>query len=678
MPEIPQWFRQQRAAATAGNAIIGQGDIFQATQGFREIAEAGNILTQFGFEYFAKSKRAEATDQINTFMADSVAEENEFLQTLNPNTDIKEFRKTRKDMLNQRRASISELSNRAARDRLDQWYKDYEVDSQNRTFWKTEAVAKDQERANLNLNLAKASGVIQNAETQEEFQAGMDLAQKFYLQAGGMSVDSEGNIFDVEDGVFTLNKDEALLGWEKFRVGEIKDFSEKVIRNRATDMAYETGSWDKSLDWLTSPTTHKEFADEFGIGLDEISEVVGEVKRQFDIQRSFDFRQLEKVGINIEDDNEFHEWVRDEKLPLTVGQRQTITRNRTFMNNKDEVDALESGYKIDREVMQGILDGKIENLIQIDEMVGDNELAESDELYDMLARRGKPESKTDWGDYIKTEDMIMDYLIGGLTSRDMVEKELRESYRNNLADTDFMNLWNRLETDLPRSVLMNLEQTMKDNRREAEGRRISFFTKEEKAQASQANAALFEKVVRETAAGKEMTLPDIYKEGRELNIPFDDSVQFQTAPDISLDKYWDELDAESKQQLWQIYTDPKKLKAAHKILREKFGDNKFGRRPDGTQKGTGFLGTLKLGGKLADTDGVATEFSVQSDAVKVDGKRIDFPTLVPTLTQKEIDLMVNDIIPNNKQIPEAIMQKAIAHAKKRIAEGKDVFAQGGE
>lgn len=95
----------------------------------------------------------------------------------------------------------------------------------------------------------------------------------------------------------------------------------------------------------------------------------------------------------------------------------------------------------------------------------------------------------------------------------------------------------------------------------------------------------------------------------------------------------------------------------------------FGLRPDGAPKGVGFLGILNIKG-----GGVATEFSTQSNAVKVNERRIDFPTLVPTLTQEQIDLMVNDIIPNRKDIPEDIMQKAIIHAKKRIKEGKSVFA----
>ena len=37
---------------------------------------------------------------------------------------------------------------------------------------------------------------------------------------------------------------------------------------------------------------------------------------------------------------------------------------------------------------------------------------------------------------------------------------------------------------------------------------------------------------------------------------------------------------------------------------------KYGLRPDGTQKGLGYYGELKLGGKLKDTDAIATEYSI--------------------------------------------------------------------
>ena len=94
----------------------------------------------------------------------------------------------------------------------------------------------------------------------------------------------------------------------------------------------------------------------------------------------------------------------------------------------------------------------------------------------------------------------------------------------------------------------------------------------------------------------------------------------------------------------------------------------YGNRPDGSSKSTGFLGEIKL-----PDGGVATEYSTQSGAIKVDGKQIDFPTLVPTLTKNEIALMQNEIIPNKKPIPETIMQKSIEHAKIRLAKKLSPF-----
>jgi len=92
-------------------------------------------------------------------------------------------------------------------------------------------------------------------------------------------------------------------------------------------------------------------------------------------------------------------------------------------------------------------------------------------------------------------------------------------------------------------------------------------------------------------------------------------------------------------------------------------------RPDGTAKGNGYLGVLK-----ASDGSDVTEYSMSTGDVKVKGKEIDFPTIVPTLTKEEVKLMLTDIIPNNKRIPDAIANKAIDHAKKRIKGGRSVFA----
>jgi hypothetical protein len=82
-------------------------------------------------------------------------------------------------------------------------------------------------------------------------------------------------------------------------------------------------------------------------------------------------------------------------------------------------------------------------------------------------------------------------------------------------------------------------------------------------------------------------------------------------------------------------------------------------------KGKGWLGTIKLPG-----GGVASEYTV---GVGLDGKEVEIPTLVPTLTKAEVELMRTDIIPNGKKVPKAIMDKAVEHAKKRMKQGKSVF-----
>jgi hypothetical protein len=101
-----------------------------------------------------------------------------------------------------------------------------------------------------------------------------------------------------------------------------------------------------------------------------------------------------------------------------------------------------------------------------------------------------------------------------------------------------------------------------------------------------------------------------------------------------------------------------------------FNPNKpetWGRRGDNTQKGTGFLGRLPIPG----THNIATEMSI---GVELEGKEIELPLLVPTLTKNEIDYLLT----HNGEPTKAIESKAIDHARMRIEQGKSPFAQPGE
>jgi hypothetical protein len=92
----------------------------------------------------------------------------------------------------------------------------------------------------------------------------------------------------------------------------------------------------------------------------------------------------------------------------------------------------------------------------------------------------------------------------------------------------------------------------------------------------------------------------------------------------------------------------------------------FGKRPDGTEKGDGFLGVLKR-----PDGGVSTEMSI---GVSFNGKETLIPSIVPTLSKEEVDYLLNFQPGEGKQIPRPIVDKAVAHARKRITEGKSPFA----
>jgi hypothetical protein len=113
--------------------------------------------------------------------------------------------------------------------------------------------------------------------------------------------------------------------------------------------------------------------------------------------------------------------------------------------------------------------------------------------------------------------------------------------------------------------------------------------------------------------------------------------------------------------------DPKKRRE------EMAGGYGYGKRADGTEKGRGFLGELKR------PDGrVSTELSV---GVTIDGRDMEIPSLVPTLNKKEIDyLLATPEGPAMWKTPmgKQVLNKAVAHAKDRIAQGKSPFAQQGE
>lgn len=94
----------------------------------------------------------------------------------------------------------------------------------------------------------------------------------------------------------------------------------------------------------------------------------------------------------------------------------------------------------------------------------------------------------------------------------------------------------------------------------------------------------------------------------------------------------------------------------------------YGMRLDNTPKATGFFGPLQT-----PYGTTATEVSV---GVNFDGQEQLIPSLVPTLTQEEINTVLS--LKPEQKMPKNILDKAVSHARQRIGQGLSPFASNEE
>lgn len=92
----------------------------------------------------------------------------------------------------------------------------------------------------------------------------------------------------------------------------------------------------------------------------------------------------------------------------------------------------------------------------------------------------------------------------------------------------------------------------------------------------------------------------------------------------------------------------------------------YGRRPDGSRKGTGWRGELRAG------DYVVTEYSV---GVNIGGKETDIPTITPYTTDDELKTILR-CAEKGEPVPDSVVENAVRWARDRRKEGKSPFFEG--
>jgi hypothetical protein len=83
-----------------------------------------------------------------------------------------------------------------------------------------------------------------------------------------------------------------------------------------------------------------------------------------------------------------------------------------------------------------------------------------------------------------------------------------------------------------------------------------------------------------------------------------------------------------------------------------------------TPKQAGYFGELPL-----QHGGVATEYSVGQT---INGKNVEMPSLVPTLSYEEMNAVLNSA-DNGAKLPDSVYQKALEHARQRGMLGMSPF-----
>jgi hypothetical protein len=578
MEALQHYRRQVRPTPSAGNYVISPG----GGQDYRALQELDNVLTDTGLNWLQIQERTRYYDELNNAKTLALKQYSEHETSLLGNTDTETYLPGLKKVTEGIRNSVK-FSNPRAQNEFEIWFERANINETRKTNEYAFRQNAKNFRENYNLSTEINADHAINAPTEQSYQ--QKIIDQMDLLGLVPKLDSEGKpVFDENGRLIPVEMpgyDNPLFWSLELRIKLFESWLTVVNEKRArpliskmlVEMAYEKKNWDAPLDWLTKPANQKQLAEKYGLDLKTLDAIIEDVQTQYNVQRKIEFRAIERELLELSD-VEFEQHIKDKDLPLSVGQRRKIENDRKWWNADKQKDLVNTANQISHDVRQDIINNTITDPIQIDEKVGDNTIVDSDSLYDMLAARGKPNPETDYSDYMKIEDEIMDYLITPEDfAREQIEKKLQKAYHSKLSDDDFDNLWSRLDAKMPRSVLINIRQTIKANRAtRGKGFGGGWFDKEDKRSAAKVNAALFEKVSRDIANGKEPSLVEIYKSGKELNIPFEDTANFQSAPDIRLDKYWNKMDTEDRQIAWQIYENPEKMKIALERLEKAYGN----------------------------------------------------------------------------------------------------------
>lgn len=192
MPEVSQYYKQQKLTSLSGVGNLTAADISAATQGNRELARAGEMATEFGLQFIQQKEKAEYHSQFNTAKTEDKVAFANFKQSLigtDPETWESQFESFQSGLSSRERVLTN---NRASTDH-GPWLENFKADAK---IWVLNQKHTEDVRLfvrNQKLNVDASTDLIANAETDTDLMAELLDSMSNFGQEPETTTDADGN-----------------------------------------------------------------------------------------------------------------------------------------------------------------------------------------------------------------------------------------------------------------------------------------------------------------------------------------------------------------------------------------------------------------------------------------------------------------------------------------------------
>ncbi|MCK5611577.1 hypothetical protein KAR91_57430 [Candidatus Pacearchaeota archaeon] len=176
MPEVSQHHKRQRLAALSGVGQLSAADISAATQENRDLARAGNMLTEQGVHFIQQKEKAEFHDQFNTAKTQYLTKFFKYEQDLQTNADTETYIPN----LKAGQTSSYKFTNQRAADEFELWKANEDLSQTRRVFGAKNDRDVQNYTQNWNLGIKEATRRTSLAASEADYQLELANGMSFF------------------------------------------------------------------------------------------------------------------------------------------------------------------------------------------------------------------------------------------------------------------------------------------------------------------------------------------------------------------------------------------------------------------------------------------------------------------------------------------------------------------